>query len=221
MIFPPYSTVETLYWTEKESRTQDLTLFCFTYANSHQCQWKNCKCNEQRIDTIMNNLKILFWANILWKETTFLAAFQKEKKFQLYHSCHVSVTWHAFLPCLIDCNVHRESGRNSTRLKLTPPVLASLARSTSDPESPSPIYREDCHFVSAIILVQGDTTLWQAAVTLLNIVSLCDWQMTISWHCHTHVLLGSPVTGCLLPLDQEGLQYLHLSTIHTCVYSIQ
>lgn len=97
---------------------------------------------------------------------------------------------------------------------------ASLARSTSDPESPSPMYIGDCHFVLAIILVQGDTILWQAAVTLLNIASLCDWLMTISWHRYTHVFLDSPVIGCLLPLDQEVLQYIRLCTIHTCIYSI-
>lgn len=39
----------------------------------------------------MTNLKILFGANILWKEKIFLAAFQKSKKLQLYLPCYVSV----------------------------------------------------------------------------------------------------------------------------------
>lgn len=56
----------------------------------------------------------------------------------------------------------------------------SLTGSTLDLEDPSPVYTGDCHFVSAIILGQGATILWQAAVTLLSIVLLCDWLMTIS-----------------------------------------
>lgn len=50
----------------------------------------------------------------------------------------------------------------------------SLAGSTSDPEGPSPIYTGGCHFGLAIILGQGGTILWKAAVTLLNIALRCD-----------------------------------------------
>jgi len=55
-----------------------------------------------------------------------------------------------------------------------------LARSTPDPEGPSPLCTGDCHFVSAIISGQDATNLWQAAVTLLDTILLCDWLMTIS-----------------------------------------
>ena len=46
------------------------------------------------------------------------------------------------------------------------------------------------HFVLA-------TILWQGAAILLNVfMPLCDWLMDISWQCHTHMFLGSPVIGC-------------------------